>query len=102
MNATEKQLRRLNRMSLLEIIVEQKKQIEDLQSRLTAAEKQIESRNVTVDLMNVDSWNTAARFMAQICGQGRTEKSEVSEMVNKPGNADTAGWFETAIDTEEK
>lgn len=68
MNVTEKQLRKLNRMSLLEIIVEQKKQIEDLQAQLTAVEERLTARTVTIDLQNVESWDTAARFLVQACG----------------------------------
>ncbi len=83
MNATEKQLRKLNRMSLLEIIVEQKKQIEDLQSRLAAAEKRIASRSVSIDLQNVGSWDEAARFLIQACGTGGSETA-VSAEEEKP------------------
>lgn len=79
MNATEKQLRKLNRMSLLEIIVEQKKQIEDLQTRLAAAEKRIASRSVSIDLHNVGSWDEAARFFRQACGTGGLETAAETE-----------------------
>ena len=75
MQSAEKQLRRVNRTTLLEIIVEQKKQIEDLQARLDAAEKRLATRNVTVDLQNIESWDAAAQFLKQACSADEAEET---------------------------
>ncbi|MBQ6240410.1 MAG: hypothetical protein IJK56_08665 [Firmicutes bacterium] len=65
----------MNRTTLLEIIVEQKKQIEDLQARLDAAEKRLATRNVTVDLQNIESWDVAAQFLKQACSADEAEET---------------------------
>lgn len=98
MNTTEKQLRRLNRMSLLEIIVEQKKQIEDLESRLAAAEERLAVKHVSIDLQNVESWDAAVRFLMQACDCNETKSSDNKEM---PDNEVVTSRIETVIDTED-
>ncbi len=75
----EKQLRRLDRMSLVEIIVKQRKQIEDLQSQLATAEERLASRSVSIDLQNVESWEEAARFLVLACDSGRPGGQEMPE-----------------------
>jgi len=65
-NQTEKQLRRLSRIKLVEIIVEQKKQIDTLESRLSAAEEQLADKEIRIDLQNAESRDAVARFFAQV------------------------------------
>jgi capsule polysaccharide export protein KpsE/RkpR len=42
----DKELRKLNRLELLEMLVDQSKQIDELQKRLTAAENQLKERDI--------------------------------------------------------
>lgn len=45
---TEKELRRLNRSDLLEILIEQGKKIELLERRLAKANKELENRRIVI------------------------------------------------------
>jgi hypothetical protein len=45
---TDKQLRKLSRMELLELLVEQSKQIDELQRQLREAKEQLESREIKI------------------------------------------------------
>ena len=98
MKVTEKQLRRLNRMSLLEIIVEQKKQIEGLESRLATAEERLAVKHVSIDLQNVGSWDAAVHFLMRACDYNETESSDNKEM---PDNKAVTSRLETVMDTED-
>jgi hypothetical protein len=98
MKVTEKQLRRLNRMSLLEIIVEQKKQIEDLESRLAAAEERLAAKHVSIDLQNAGSWDAAVRFLTQACNDNEPKQAGNQEMPDKEAETN---WLEQVTDTED-
>jgi hypothetical protein len=45
---TDKQLRKLSRMELLELLVEQSRQIDELQKQLQDAREQLESREIKI------------------------------------------------------
>lgn len=46
---TDKDLRKLNRAELLEMLLTQSKEIEELQAKLSAAEEQLQSKKIAID-----------------------------------------------------
>ena len=66
---TDKELRKLNRISLLEIIVEQRQRIEELEKKLTEAAEQLDARYIRFDIQNVESREEASKALADVLGE---------------------------------
>lgn len=62
----DKELRRLNRRDLLEIVVQQRKRIEELEAKMAEADAQLAARCVRLDVQNGESWSTTFRILADM------------------------------------
>lgn len=62
----DKELRRLNRRDLLEIVMRQQQEIERLESRLAEANAQLEARCIRLDLQTAGSVGKAVELLSDI------------------------------------
>ena len=80
-----KELRSLKRVELLEIIAEQRKQIEELSGKLEEAEERLAAGCFTIDLRGVDSIAEAKRII-----RSALTEDEWPEAQADPGQGETA------------
>ena len=80
-----KELRSLKRVELLEIIAEQRKQIEELSKKLEEAEARLEAGSFTIDLRGVDSIAEAKRIVRSALAEDEWPEAEAA-----PGQEEAA------------
>lgn len=68
----DKDLRRLNRKDLLEIVTRQQQEIERLESKLQEANAQLEDRCIRLDLRTAGSVGKAIELLTGILKEDRT------------------------------
>ncbi len=78
------ELRSLKRVELLEIIAEQRKQIEELNRKLAEAEERLEAGCFTIDLRGVSSVSEARRII-----RVALTEDEQPETDSDPGQEET-------------
>lgn len=62
----DKELRRLSRKDLLEIVLRQQQEIETLESKLAEAKTQLDDRCIRVDLQTAGSMGKAIELLTKI------------------------------------
>jgi len=67
---TDKELRRLKRGELLEIIVQQREEIEKLEAKLNDATARLDARYIRLDVENPGSWEETARALVGVLEKG--------------------------------
>ena len=67
---TEKELHRLKRGELLEIIVQQREQVEKLEAKLAEATALLDARYIRLDIQNPGTWNETARALVSVLQKG--------------------------------
>lgn len=65
----ETELRRLDRVRLMELIVDQRKRIEELEIRLEEAEKRLEARTIRLDVENISVRKDLSRALGEVLGE---------------------------------
>ena len=59
----ETELRRLDRISLMELIVEQRKKIEELEEKLAEANSRLDARTIRLDIDHVEDKRELSRML---------------------------------------
>ena len=67
---TEKELRYLNRVELLELIVKQREEIEKLEAKLADATARLDARYIRLDIQNPGTWEETARALVTTLKSG--------------------------------
>lgn len=62
----DQELRRLDRISLMELIVDQRKKIEELEAQLEEANSRLEARTVRLDIENVGEKKDLSRMLRSV------------------------------------
>ena len=62
----ENELRRLDRISLMELIVEQRKKIEELEAQLEEANRRLDARSVRLDVENIGDKKDLSRTLRTV------------------------------------
>jgi hypothetical protein len=62
----DQELRRLDRISLMELIVDQRKKIEELEAQLEEANSRLEARTVRLDIENVGEKEDLSRMLRSV------------------------------------
>ena len=62
----EQELRRLDRISLMELIVDQRKKIEELEAQLEEANRRLDARSVRLDVENIDDKKDLSRTLRTV------------------------------------
>lgn len=62
----ENELRRLDRISLMELIVEQRKRIEELEEQLNEANSRLDARSVRLDVENIGDKRDLSRTLRTV------------------------------------
>ena len=65
----ETKLRRLDRVSLMELIVDQRKKIEELEENLSEAERRLESRTIRLDIENISGKKDLSEALNRALGE---------------------------------
>jgi small-conductance mechanosensitive channel len=65
----EAELRRLDRVRLMELIVDQRKRIEELEDKLDEAERRLEARTIRLDIEHIDKKEDLTWAVGQILGE---------------------------------
>ena len=65
----ETKLRRLDRVSLMELIVDQRKKIEELEENLSEAERRLESRTIRLDIENISGKKDLSGALKRALGE---------------------------------
>ncbi len=86
---TDKQLKRLKRNEILELMIEQSKEIEELKAKLEAAEKKLEDRKIKIQ--QAGSIAEAALALNHIFEDAQKAADQYLENVKKTENVKKAG-----------
>ena len=62
----EQELRRLDRISLMELIVDQRKKIEELEAQLEEANRRLDARSVRLDVENIGDKKDLSRTLRTV------------------------------------
>jgi small-conductance mechanosensitive channel len=62
----EQELRRLDRISLMELIVDQRKKIEELEAQLEEANRRLDARSVRLDVENIGDKRDLSRTLRTV------------------------------------
>lgn len=62
----EQELRRLDRISLMELIVDQRKKIEELETQLEEANRRLDARSVRLDVENIGDKKDLSRTLRTV------------------------------------
>ena len=73
---TDKELRRLKRGELLELIMQQREQIEKLEAKLADAVSRLDARYIRLDVQNPGTWEETARALVGVLEKGITVAEE--------------------------
>ena len=80
---TAKELHRLKRGELLELIVLQRDEIEKLEAKLADATARLDSRYIRLDVQNPGTWEETARALASVLEKKASEAVTADEPDSK-------------------